>query len=146
MAKKGRCAWLITWEGITANRRNEIRKGPRVVAVSSPHLGARAIKLLLKVLFCSEPRLTLHEKLWRGLYPIEPKKAYENDWQIGDRPFLYARKVKNLTCEESESDALRHTLVWTELAKYEFDNSTGKRKQIRPAFDDKYSYLRQHSR
>lgn len=92
-------------------------------------LGEQNIALLLRTLFCSEYPLTLCEKLFFGtarsddmpkffttLYrDINPAFAYGHF----PKDYLYARRVKQLRCEESKDSVWKCTLHWMELPKYD---------------------------
>jgi hypothetical protein len=124
MKGKGKSAWLVTWEGPEAENLARCK----VVAILPPQMGEEAIKLLLRVLFCSEYPLTLDEKLCFGTardkdmprYFHQYYKEMNSELNYGHMPkqYLSARKVKNLRCEESKSDIFLGTLFWTELPKY----------------------------
>ena len=62
MKPKGKSAWLVTWEG------PEAASPPRckIVSILQPQMGEQTIKLLLRVLYCSEYPFTLGEKLSFG--------------------------------------------------------------------------------
>lgn len=124
MKTKGKCAWLITWEGTEANSLGKCR----VVAILPPLLGEQNIQLLLRTLFCSEYPLTLGEKLCFGTarkneMPRYFKQLYRDinpafSYGHFSKCYLYARQVKQLRCEESKKDCLEDTLYWTELPKF----------------------------
>jgi hypothetical protein len=124
MGNRGRSAWLITWEGSDTTARERCK----VVAVLQPQLGEKSIRLLLHGLFCSEYPLTLCEKLFFGTakgdrtlnYFIELHRDINQAFAYGHYPkcYLYARRVKQLRCDESPENAWKCTLRWIELPKF----------------------------
>lgn len=124
MTTKGKRAWLITWEGDDAENNGRCK----IVAVLSPYFHRHNITLLLRVLFCSEYRLTLSEKMAFGLanknqmprFLIHAYRDINPAFYYGHfaHEYLYARQVKNLRCDESKKDVAENTLYWTELPKY----------------------------
>lgn len=150
MKPKGKSAWLITWEGPEANSLPRCK----IVSILPPQLGTQAIKLLLRALFCSEYPLTLGEKLCFGMarkneMPHFSRQFYKEinvELTYGHRPKLYlsARKVKNLRCEDSESDDFGGTLYWTELPKYVLAATDRDyeltEKMVRPEKEHSYTY------
>lgn len=124
MTNKGKSAWLITWEG-----QEDVRlKRCKVVAILPPQIGEQNIALLLRTLFCSESPLTLYEKLYFGTatkkdMPRFIRQVYKEknpafSYSDGSSDYLYARRVKQLRCEESKVNDNTCTLYWTELPKY----------------------------
>jgi hypothetical protein len=147
MANKGKTAWLITLEGITANRKNEFRNRPKVVAVLSPRLSERDIAMLIRILYYSESGAPLSEKLCHGLCIRQSDsifkvlyRDYNRGCSYGDRPFLYARKVKNIRCREDPKDQLEEMLSWTELAKYRYDDAAAEKAMIAGERNESYMY------
>jgi hypothetical protein len=124
MAKNGKSAWLITWEGPDANRLGRCK----IVAILSSHLGEQNITLLLRALFCSEYPLTLCEKLSFGTaragdmpdFLLTLHRDINQAFAYGHFPkdYLYARRVRNLRCEASKENVWKSTLHWVELPKY----------------------------
>ena len=124
MKAKGRSAWLITWEGPDAKDHARCK----IVAILPSQTGENTIEFTLKLLFCSEYPLTLAEKLFFGTgkrneTPRFLQRLYTEinvAYSYGHVPheYLYARRVKNLRCEESKTDDCEFTLSWTELPKY----------------------------
>jgi hypothetical protein len=145
---KKRTAWLITWESTPPDRLEAVDRC-KIVAILSPSLGKKTIKTLLQILYCSESRLTLCEKLYRGLAKRKEaadlfREEYANEinpmFIYGENPFLLARKVENLKCEESRDDKLKYTLFWIELPKFKYDEITGKQRVAVPERQEKYTY------
>jgi hypothetical protein len=146
MSTKGRSAWLITWEGDDAKNLGR----PKVVAVLSSQLGEANIALILRVLFCSEYPFTLCEKVGMGTARrrdmpnllIKAHRDMNPGFYYGyfAHSYLYARRVKNLRCEESKKSAFECTLSWVEWPKYRYDEATGKTKVILAERQDCYTY------
>ncbi len=124
MKSKGITAWLITWEGDVAKTNGR----PKAVSVLSPKLGQNNIEFVLRVLFCSEYRLTLCEKVCFGTanrkemprYFIVAYSEVNPAFYYGHFPheYLYARQVKNLQCSENPKNDFECTMTWTELEKF----------------------------
>jgi len=122
MKIKAKSGWLITWEGSKSEQNGRCR----IVTILAPQFGKKVIISMLPVLYSSECNLTLCEKMgFRILNKKDPffKEAYRHinpEFWYGHFPdqYLRARKVKNLICEESETDCLENTLEWTELPKF----------------------------
>jgi hypothetical protein len=145
---KERTAWLITWESTPPDRLKAVDRC-KIVAILSPVLGKKTIKTLLQILYCSESRLTLREKLYRGLAKRKEaedlfREEYANEsnpmYFYGENPFLLARKVAGLKCEECRDDKLKNTLFWTELTKFKYDEITRKQRVAVPERQEKYTY------
>jgi len=123
MKRKGKTAWLITWEGSDA----EYNGRCKVVAIVPPQYGETSFKLLLPVLFSTEQCSSLCEKLYDGtnIHKAENhlfRVAYRDvnqEFHYGTyKDYLCARKVKNLQCVENKTDWAECTLFWTELPKF----------------------------
>jgi len=122
MRPKGKTAWLITWEGPESEHNGRCK----VIAVLPSRYGDESVVLLLRVLFYSEYLYTLGEKMVPSTSIGKDsrfKEAYRDinpEFCYGHFPkqYLRARRVKNLYCEESETDCLESTLHWTELPKF----------------------------
>ena len=119
---KGKCAWLITWEGPEA----KFFRRPRIVGFLGPQFGVGSIEPILRLLYHAELDYPLDSKLFsisRGPdryfikdrnQPVNPKLLY------GEVPkrYLLARQVKNARCTLSDRDPLEQTLHWTEMPVY----------------------------
>lgn len=91
-------------------------------------LGEQNIALLLRTLFCSEYPLTLCEKLCFGTASADDMARFFTELNRDINPafaygyfpkdYLYARRVKELRCEESNESVWACTLHWVELPKY----------------------------
>jgi len=123
MKRKGKTAYLITWEGVEAEHNGRCK----VVAILPPQHGETSFKFLLPILFRSEQGYTLCEKLCDGTDACRTRDpmfrvAYRDinpEFHYGThKDYLCARKVKNLRCEESKADWTECTLFWTELPKF----------------------------
>lgn len=124
MTNKGKSVWLITWEGPDADSFGRCK----VVAILPPQIGEQNIALLLRTLFCSEYPLTLCGKLFFGTARKKDIRRFFKQlyWDINPAfsyghfasDYLYARRVKQLRCEESKENDNKGTLYWTELPKY----------------------------
>lgn len=145
---KGKSAWLITWEG----KENEIPDRPKIIATLSPRLGEQNIKLILRVLFCSEYPFTLSEKLAMGTatrkeMPNLLKQGSSNGYSTFYygylwHSYLYARRVKKLACKESPKNLGECTLLWTELPRYKYDdeNIYNEPKLVVPERQESYTH------
>jgi hypothetical protein len=137
MAQRRRKAWLITWEDF-GNTRLGLGNKRRVVAVLPPLFDKRRVKQIVVALYCAQGDLTLSGRIDVGL-SRERRFLYEEDEQffLGYKPFLRARKVINLRV--TEKDGL-HTLSWTELPFYRPENESSMRdKLIRPEREASFS-------
>jgi hypothetical protein len=130
MKRKGKCAWLITWEGTEA----EFNGRCKIVAILPPQCGESTIQGLLPVLYRSESNMTLDEKSMLNLrgkdqWYLKTRKEINIEMHYGDfgKRSLCARKVKNLRIEENPKDMAETTIYWTELEKFmpnpDFDNN-----------------------
>jgi hypothetical protein len=140
MKSTGKKAWLITLEGSESDYYGRCK----VVTILRPQLGTKNIAFLLPILFSSEYNYTLCEKMGFGsssdrdpffkeIYrDINPEICY------GQLPKIYlrARQVKNLRCEENQTDCFESTLYWTELTKFIPNPKYGLEGPLLGEFDD----------
>lgn len=124
---KKRKAWLITWESSRRDYLENLNR-PIVVAVLKPQLSDDTIKRILPVLFASESKLTFAEKIGHGLMKQPPGwiSRYCQSHFCGNNPWLHARKVKDLHLIRHEDSDYHQTLCWTEVEKYNFDDTRSK--------------------
>jgi hypothetical protein len=154
MKRKGKNAWLITWEGTEA----EFNGRCKVVAILPSQYGDNTIEMLIRVLYHSESNMTLGEKILSNSPGKDPffcqqYKDINPEMNYGHfgKDYLCARKVKNLRAEVSKRDMAEETLYWTELPKFipnpDFDNNgpmpadlSVLTKQVRREMDLSYTY------
>jgi hypothetical protein len=122
MNSKGKTALLITWEGPDS----ECNGRCKIVAILPPQSGEKGIRSVLRVLYCSEYRHTLCEKLGfivptkndpffvQTYHHMNPEYCYG----LFPKEYLCARKVDGLRCEESNKDCFESTLYWTERERF----------------------------
>jgi hypothetical protein len=154
MKRKGRNAWLITWEGTEA----EYNGRCKIVAILPSQYGDSTIAMLIRILYHSEETLTLGEKILSNSQGKDPffcqqYKDINPEMNYGHfgKSHLCARKVKNLRAETNKRDMAEETLYWTELPKFipnpDFDNNgpmpadlSVLTKEVRPERDFSYTY------
>jgi hypothetical protein len=135
-----RKAWLITWESPRQDYMAHLKR-PKVVCILDSHLHYRTIRRILPVLYCSEKRLLLSEKIVYGTCHEVQKRRMMKDHNAeilsyGENPWLFARKVDNLYVEARKFIQI---LRWTELPRYKVDPETLKFSEAVPSRADSHS-------
>jgi hypothetical protein len=132
---KRRSAWLITWEAVPSYRLKDIGR-PRIVSILKPQLSSTTIAKVLPVLFASESRLTLTEKIGISFFRQQPDWLHKGrtGFSCGRNPYLWARQVRDLYVQ-SHDDAWDHqTLYWTEMPTFSEDPKTHRIVEASPAY------------
>lgn len=120
-----RKAWLITWESSRKDHMAHLKR-PKIVCILDSRLHHRTIRRILPVLYCSENRFLLSEKIAHGTCREVQKRRMRKDHNAeilsyGENPWLFARKVDNLYVEARRFTQVLH---WTELPRYKVNPET----------------------
>lgn len=95
--------------------------------------GVKSVTMLLRVLYWSECNPLLRDRIVPSVaikkdgFFLEPYKGASLEYCYGHlgKKHLWARKVKNLWCEESKKDWAENILHWTEFPKYKLNPKYG---------------------
>lgn len=134
--KKGKRAWLITWQWYMPRDKRE----PRVVCILDSRYKEDRICSISQALFIQGEPLTLGEMIYHG----QPYRKLTGCWRttpegicFGYKPYLYARIVDNLRVESDQNG--KDILKWTEPEKGRIDDK-GQWITTTPASEDSWIY------
>ncbi|MBI3799371.1 MAG: hypothetical protein HY268_20695 [Deltaproteobacteria bacterium] len=123
--KKGRSAWLITWEATGGYMKGAKRGRKKYAAILNPNWSPDVVCTILESLYAYEEQVSLidcleYAKVSSGVssparkkspYPYLAKKnPYKGDYICGDSLYLRARLVDELQVIEEKNG--REKLVW----------------------------------
>ena len=138
MSSRGKSAWLVTWEDLGFKHWGLDK--PRVVSILPPRLILKSVRQIVVGIWVAQANLTLCERMGFGLDKKQQERMFTEEdsehFSFGLKPFLFARKVKNLRCSENEG---LYTLTWIETPIYRIDGDTMKFKLTRKGFEDSWT-------
>ena len=130
--KKGRKAWLVTWEW--QGDHAAVEASDVVAAILKPQTGPENVKRAVELLYAAREYAAVDKlgSLTHNPYPAEfgtipvemrladgevvkQKVAYQNEIYCGHNPHLYARHVENLREKDAANPAAG--LVWDEIPR-----------------------------
>jgi hypothetical protein len=112
-------AWLLTWEGTPGS---DGPSGGKIIAILDGRRSHGFVEDLVDILYwrshCTayETALTANKRRQRDS-GCKPRGVYPGHILYGRMPFIFARRVHDLTVSQDQSNGTEH-LRWTELPTY----------------------------
>ena len=121
--KKGKTAWLITWESPNQNIKNKVA---RILnhRTSGSNVHEVLEQLYIDSKYYPSERLAYSISKRGNPYPVRYDRIHGIPWEgrmwCGHNPYLYARQVKNLRVEINKTS--QGHFDWDEIVRPKFDH------------------------